>query len=251
MSHQSLKDLTNVTGSPSDGQILKFTSNTWSPASEGGDPAPCLEIWGTGSTIDGKSAHPLFVGSGGYVIQNGIAASRVSKKSSLSSYTFNSNWDDDTYFITPSASAKYMLIVHYFGYYASTSYSSRTLSRGLGHSDEAPAIKGDMLTGGGDYKYVASEEPSNNFTIAGGNQWDQWRNSYSPLSGSSRRYVWIKDKYEFTVNTSTSGRAFSPIFSHLYNHSSASASHSFKGDGGYGSNNIVLAHKHVKLIQLA
>ena len=38
MSHQSLNDLTDVTGSPTDGQILKYTasSSSWGPAAESG-----------------------------------------------------------------------------------------------------------------------------------------------------------------------------------------------------------------------
>ena len=50
MSHQSLNDLTNVSGSPTDGQILKYTasSSSWGPATEsgGGSSGPeYLEIW--------------------------------------------------------------------------------------------------------------------------------------------------------------------------------------------------------------
>ena len=38
MSHQSLKDLVDVTGAPTDGQVLKYTasSTSWEPADESG-----------------------------------------------------------------------------------------------------------------------------------------------------------------------------------------------------------------------
>ena len=241
MSHQSLEDLIDFSGTSAEGKVLKYTSSStsWGPEdSSGGAGGPTmLEIWDEGST-DAKSAHPLYVGDSAVVAHNSIAASRVAKKGDLASSYFSgggSAWDDDTFFILPSATAKYLLILEYMVRYGSSSDASNTLNRGLGHSDAAPAISSiDEKIG------LAIPNNYGTYTAdAGITMISPWDTSY--------KWHGVVDYFELSAN-STSGRAVTPVYKCLINNDDSE--YGFKGTGGSSSSQVTLLHKKIKLIQL-
>ena len=140
MSHQSLKDLVDVTGTPSDGQILKYTasSTSWGPAAESGGGGPeYLEIWDNGTT-NGKaqSAYPLFQasdGTAGHIIYNGLDSSEWGRLGTLAAGSVGGSWGnwnsrpsylDDLIFIMPHGSdpqRTYVLRAEYLISMSSTS----------------------------------------------------------------------------------------------------------------------------------
>ena len=133
MSHQSLKDLTDVTGSPTDGQILKYTasSSSWGPAAESGggsSGAEYFESWsyGTAGTVaDGGLL--LDTSSPTYIVHNSIPAASLFKRAdapsgiSYDSGTWGASAYDNMYWIGQSSTAKYLLEVELICLYNSTS----------------------------------------------------------------------------------------------------------------------------------
>jgi hypothetical protein len=127
MSHQSLKDLTDVTGSPSDGQILKYNSGAWGPADESGggsSGAEYLEIYEEGDSLS-KGTFACLVG-GGTLLHNSISSSDAYRKDSApSGIQFDSKYDssdfDSLFFFHKSATSKYLLECDYMVKHANTS----------------------------------------------------------------------------------------------------------------------------------
>lgn len=242
MSHQSLENLLDFSGTSAEGKVLKYTnsSSSWGPEDgSGGAAGPTmLEIWDEGST-DGKSAHPLYVGNSATIVYNSIDSSRLAKKSDLDSSYFSgggSAWDDNTFFVLPSATAKYLLRLEYMIRYGSSSDVSNTVQRGLGHSDAAPAISSvDEKVGLSIPNNYGTYTPDAAITMV--SPWDT-------------TYKWhgVVDYFEFSAN-STSGRAVTPLYKCLINNDDSE--YGFKGTGGSSNSQVTLQYKRIQLIQLA
>ena len=133
MSHQSLNDLTNVTGSPSDGQILKYQSgsSSWAPADESGggsSGAEYLEIFESGDSAS-LGGYCLHTGGGSKVIHNSIPSASVYKRADAPSATnFNTDWQastyDDIFWIANSATDKYVIEITLLLNHSNSSYNA-------------------------------------------------------------------------------------------------------------------------------
>ena len=127
MSHQSLEDLVNVTGTPADNKILKYSSGSWSPADESGggsSGAEYLEIYEEGDSLS-LGTFACLVG-GGTLLHNSISSSDAYRKDSAPSgiqfdSKYNSSDFDDLYFFHNSSSSKYLMECDYMVKHASTS----------------------------------------------------------------------------------------------------------------------------------
>ena len=126
MSHQSLEDLGNVSGSPANGKILKYNSGAWGPADESGggsSGAEYFEFYQWGDSLDRGG---LLLDTGGtstYIVHNSIPSANLFKKADaptgliFHADTFGDGTYNDVYWFAKDATDQYFvevtLVVHY------------------------------------------------------------------------------------------------------------------------------------------
>jgi hypothetical protein len=133
MSHQSLKDLTDVTGSPSDGQTLKYNSGAWAPADDSSG-AQYIEFFDDSPRFD--PASPYYPGiliwfPDSAVTHDSIPSGEIVKFEDISDKSgFNSMWGTNhnhTRWIKASNTAKYYINVIIWVRYANSTFSPNYL----------------------------------------------------------------------------------------------------------------------------
>lgn len=137
MSHQSLKDLTDVTGSPTDGQILKYTasSSSWGPAAESGggsSGAEYLELYQDQRSVNSQGYYyvkqaAIFANApAGTIMHNSLPAAVAFKRANAPtginySTKMQSSDYDDVFWFRPNSSDKYIVELDYLVKYNSSS----------------------------------------------------------------------------------------------------------------------------------
>ena len=240
MSHQSLKDLVDVTGTPTDGQVLKYIagSTSWSPADESGgggsNSIEYLEIYERGSDLEGKRNALLYAPSS-QIQKNTISTSDIDAKSNISgSYTFDSWWEDDVYFIKPSSSAKYILEARIVVRQNDSSRTLRTCKLGYVSSSTSGY---NNPTSGSTYnwtfpKIVSFTESNNNrgaVTTAG---------KYTDMT-----IVWTFDAH--------SSEAITPVFHQTIGSSGGVGGFVNTAAGAYSFSKFYTHLRHIKLTKVA
>tara|TARA_Y100000310_G_scaffold286450_1_gene310605 strand:+ start:437 stop:1243 length:807 start_codon:yes stop_codon:yes gene_type:complete len=195
MSHQSLKDLVDVTGTPSDGQVLKYTagSTSWEPADESGggsSGAEYLELYeqnhgnsnypldyddwppDAAGEGDGYRTCPIYTGGWTHVYNNSLPTTSVDTKANLAgSYSFHSWFPNDMLFIKPSASDKYILDLKYVLYTSSSTLKVDKATLGLAETTYTGANPTPLQSyNAGSIKTLFSTT-YNTIAYAGGSGW--------------------------------------------------------------------------------
>ena len=187
MSHQSLEDLVNVSGSPADGKILKYNSGAWGPADESGggsSGAEYLEIFKKG---DSTSTGALLFDAGGTnteVLHNSIPVASVFKKADapsgigFHSNNFGQSTYDNVYFIKQNT-GNYLCEVTYLVLFSGSSISLKAMQ----------------------YGYMPSNQSDSNFNATGLYDEPTFGNTFTYASPNSSRagvtgtVQWIKNAF--------------------------------------------------------
>jgi len=142
MSHQSLSDLTDVTGSPADGKILKYNSGVWGPADESGggsSGAEYIEIFDEGDPL--TTAYPalLLWFPDSSIIHNSLSSGDLVRFADISDTSgFNAAWNstfNDVRWLKASSSDKYYVEATFWVRYSDTSFSPNYLWLGTSRED--------------------------------------------------------------------------------------------------------------------
>lgn len=199
MSHQSLEDLVNVSGSPADGKILKYNSGAWGPADESGggsSGAEYLEIFEHGDAADMGG---YLLGSGGTnasIIHNSIPQASVFKRADAPvGITYSSDYQhssyNDVFWIAYDASAEYLVEIDMLVKYDSSSTQGVLVEWGKSISNTTYSVS--------DYGRRPNLNTDTTYTFSGTNA------SLSGITGKIQRYV---DRFVRPATDATSGTAF-------------------------------------------
>ena len=290
MSHQSLKDLVDVTGTPSDGQVLKYTasSTSWEPADESGgggggsSDTPYFEMWDFGSAdtnAQTKMAMPLHVPTSAKILNNTIASNRLAlvTDSHWTTCTFDSSFDN-SYHFQRSTTYQYYIEVDYTVKLDNSadiadSIVVRLNDTGDNNSGSGGYNKSGYLAGTGvGAQKVVNFVASNKFTVSthnypslnphygygGGNSAPGTTESSPYEAYDAGTYLNFRAGWLFTPTTSNSNtsQAVTPSFISLTNSASAWGNSSsgalhFNHSNATIYNPLTVMHRKVRVVQLA
>ena len=242
MSHQSLEDLVNVTGTPADNKILKYSSGSWSPSDESGgggsSGAEYLEIFQIGDSED--MGGMLLNTSGTYteIIHNSIPTTSVCKRADATGIGFNhfSHSDyDDVFWALHHASAKYLVEVDMLINYDSSSTSAQFFQYGIaqsGHGVPSVTVLANVPNSSVDSTYLVST------------QWNQY------FMGATGKIQRVCGRWWFSPSSASSTYASTPCvdigrdeFTYAY----------FPKGANWTNNNpnLSILRRHVRLTKIA
>ena len=132
MSHQSLRDLTDVSGSPENGQTLKYNSGSWAPADENG--AQYIEFFDESERTSEQNPYSPAILTwfpDSTIVHNSMPSGEIVRFEDISDTSgFNNGWGsfhNDIRWIKASATAKYYIDAVFWVRYANSTFSPNYL----------------------------------------------------------------------------------------------------------------------------